>query len=88
MVKILLQLVKKSILLHALMAVGIGYMMSLPTLADFKWDVFGVALMGLGFVFSGSASLNHLQEMHYDMQMDRTSKRPLPSGNVSINFEI
>ena len=68
------------------MAVGIGYVMSLPTLVDFQWDLFGVAILGYGLIFSGSASLNHLQENYYDNLMDRTAKRPLPSGEVSVSF--
>ena len=52
-------------------ASGKIYLMILPVL-------FGVLLLAFG-----SAALNHYQEKDFDLKMDRTKGRPIPSGKIS-----
>lgn len=40
-------------------------------------------LLGTYLVCGGSATLNHYLEREYDLKMDRTKNRPLPSGRIS-----
>lgn len=39
-------------------------------------------LTGVLLLAFGSAALNHLQEKEFDSMMDRTKKRPIPSGRI------
>lgn len=39
--------------------------------------------LGIFLLACGSSALNHYQERDKDSQMDRTSKRPIPSGRIS-----
>ena len=39
--------------------------------------------IGVLFVAMGSAALNHLQEREFDKLMERTKRRPIPSGQIS-----
>jgi heme o synthase len=41
------------------------------------------ALLGVFCLSSGAMALNQLQERNYDARMNRTSKRPLPSGKMN-----
>jgi protoheme IX farnesyltransferase len=42
------------------------------------------ALIGIGFVSSGTAALNEVMEYKVDANMRRTAKRPLPTGRMSL----
>ena len=44
---------------------------------------FSCAVLGVYFMSAGASALNQFQERNYDAQMDRTSKRPIPAGEVS-----
>ena len=41
-------------------------------------------VLGTFVLACGSAALNQMQDRHYDARMQRTSKRPLPSGELSL----
>ncbi|HMN24140.1 MAG TPA: UbiA family prenyltransferase, partial [Ignavibacteriaceae bacterium] len=41
--------------------------------------------IGILLLACGSAALNHFQERKTDAMMDRTKKRPIPSGKISAS---
>ena len=45
-------------------------------------EIFPV-LLGVLMLAFGSAALNHYQEKDFDVKMDRTKNRPIPSGRIS-----
>ncbi len=54
-----------------------------PHLANLlKSEQVVVFLLGLYFLSSGSFAVNQAQEWRLDLKMDRTSKRPIPSGKI------
>lgn len=40
-------------------------------------------LIGILLLACGSAAMNHYQERNFDLLMDRTKRRPIPSGKIS-----
>lgn len=47
-----------------------------------------IPVLGLFLTACGSAVINQLQEMDRDALMERTKKRPLPSGRISYRFAV
>lgn len=46
-------------------------------------DVLLLGNLGIGLAAAGAAAINHLVDRHIDLVMARTSKRPLPSGELN-----
>ncbi len=56
-----------------------GYLLYSPSLrANLLLTVAGIFLLA-----SGASALNQMQEFRFDSQMERTRRRPLPSGRIS-----
>ncbi len=77
-----LKLTKSGIVWFVLLTAALGF--SLAIAGGNEWDgsAFALILIGLYLVSSGSFSLNQAQEWRLDGQMNRTSKRPIPSGMI------
>ena len=45
-------------------------------------------LFGVLLIAFGSAALNHVQEKEFDIKMDRTKSRPIPSGRISADSSL
>jgi len=79
-----LKLGKFTIALPVALTGFLGYFMARPSLDLFAlYTVFGIFLLALG-----SGALNQIQERHTDARMKRTSRRPLPSGDISLHSAI
>lgn len=50
----------------------------------FNWTVFANAMIGITLLAFGVATLNQVWERKTDALMERTAKRPLPTGKVSV----
>lgn len=81
-VRLFFQLIKITITLPVTFLAFIGY-----NLVETSFN-FRVLLVSLGvFLLAGAAStLNQIIEMRYDSIMERTRKRPLPAGKVSLTY--
>jgi protoheme IX farnesyltransferase len=79
-VKNYIALTKPRITWLILMSMGVGYFFGLKD--NFAWLVFLHALVGTGLIASGTAALNQWWEHLADAKMDRTNKRPIPSGLI------
>lgn len=61
-----------------------GYAASLPLGHELDLLEPLLLLFGLYWVSSGSFALNQAQEWRLDVKMERTAKRPIPSGLISV----
>jgi protoheme IX farnesyltransferase len=77
--KLLAELGKIRITVAVSLSTSLGYIMYRERLDS------GILLpvLGLWLLAMGSAALNHYQERELDARMDRTRKRPIPSGRIS-----
>ncbi len=77
------ELTKGGIVTLVLISVLGGYVIARSPEIEFGWSRLIWTLIGLLLVASGSSALNQLQEQGLDARMERTRKRPLPSGLIS-----
>jgi heme o synthase len=78
-IKILSELVKFKITTFVTVTTAFGYIAACGRIdINIISVLFGVLLLAFG-----SAALNHFQEKDFDVKMDRTKHRPLPSGRIS-----
>lgn len=82
--KILAELTKIRITLFVSLTTILGYVLASGKITyDLILPVFGLLMIACG-----SAVINHIQERKTDALMDRTKKRPLPSGKVTLKETI
>jgi protoheme IX farnesyltransferase len=48
-----------------------------------SWDILVAGLVGIGFLSSAAAVINHVVDRRIDSQMARTFNRPLPKGKIT-----
>lgn len=77
--KIFFELTKIRITLFVMLTTAFGYIA-----ASSQIDIRIIpVLIGVLLLAFGSAALNHYQEKDFDSKMNRTNKRPIPSGRIS-----
>src|SRR6185312_6425893 len=78
----LITLAKPEITMMVTISTGLAYLM-----ASDSFQVVGLlnAMLGTGMIAGGAGALNQYLERGRDATMRRTSKRPLPSGQVTVN---
>lgn len=74
------ELTKPSITFLILISTALGYYLGGDGIEDYV--KFLVTLLGSCLVSSGAGALNHFAEMESDWLMERTKKRPLPTGLI------
>ena len=72
------------IVFFALLTAALSYTLSLSHFAEFSWSRFLWFMLAFYFVCSGSFIFNQAQERKADKKMNRTKKRPLPLGKISL----
>lgn len=76
------QLIKYSILKHALITFSIGYFLAVfPNSIDHLHYI--AVSIGFLLIAAASATINHIMESEFDAKMSRTMHRPIASGKVS-----
>ena len=81
MIKTILELSKVRITAAVALTTGAGFL-----LASGRFDVHMILpILGIFILACGSSAINHYQERDKDALMERTSKRPIPSGRISEN---
>jgi heme o synthase len=78
-IKILSELVKFRITTFVTVTTAFGY---IAACGRIDINIIPV-LLGVILLAFGSAALNHFQEKDFDVKMDRTKGRPIPSGRIS-----
>jgi len=79
--RLLLELSKARITVAVTFSVTTGYVLFAGRIdGGLVFPAFGVFLLACG-----SATINHVQEWRTDAKMDRTRRRPIPSGRISAS---
>ena len=79
MLKTLLELIKPKITVAVMLTTITGYVLAA---GRFQWHM-AITVAGLFLLAAGSAALNQFQEHRNDAIMQRTARRPIPSGRIS-----
>ena len=77
-----IELTKPRITCFILMSAAIGFLCGVHSGVAWTWLSLVNALAGTGLLASGTAALNQWYEREADGRMNRTSKRPIPSGRI------
>ncbi|HZQ21816.1 MAG TPA: heme o synthase [Terriglobales bacterium] len=79
------ELTKSSVTTLIVMTAWCGYYFGCQKagVTSLSWGLLH-ALLGIGMVSSGTATLNEVMEHEVDGQMRRTARRPLPAGRMSL----
>jgi len=77
-----IELLKPSILFHALITFSIGFSLHQQSPFPFSF-AYWMSLTGFACLAGSGATLNHLLEIESDKKMTRTQLRPLASGKIS-----
>lgn len=77
-----LTLCKPRVVLLMLLTMWAG--MYLATDHPLPWSLWIAATIGIAFLSSAAASVNHIIDRRIDAMMERTKHRPLPTGSVSL----
>lgn len=83
-IRILLELNKVRITVAVTLTTMAGYILAKGTVDDEMI----MPVLGIFILACGSAALNHIQDRDKDAIMPRTSKRPIPSGDLSTSMAM
>lgn len=79
-----LELTKPRIALMVLVTAALGYYLGVVFTGEFPgWLSFVFAMLGTAMAGGGASALNQYLERDIDARMERTRKRPLPTGAIS-----
>ncbi len=79
--RVYLTLTKPKVVALMLLTALVGMCLAVPNGLPIQQTVFG--MLGIGLMAGSAAAFNHLIDRRIDGQMSRTSRRPLPSGELS-----
>ena len=82
MLKAYLDLTKSGIVIFVIFSGLVGFVLGSPFGRPFETQDVIVFLVGLYLLSSGSLAINQAQEWRLDVKMNRTEKRPIPSGKI------
>lgn len=82
MLKSYLDLTKSGIVILVIFTGLVGFVLGSPFGHPFETQDVIVFLVGLYLLSSGSLAINQAQEWRLDVKMNRTEKRPIPSGKI------
>ncbi|KGP63024.1 protoheme IX farnesyltransferase [Legionella norrlandica] len=77
-----IELCKPRVVLLMLLTVIVGMYLASPGWINLK--LIAWTLLGIGLCAGSAAAINHLVDRHVDSVMDRTKKRPVAYGRVSV----
>ena len=75
------EMTKPKVVMLLLLTALVG--MCLATEDWVSWDILIAGLIGIGFLSSAAAVINHVVDRRIDSQMARTFNRPLPKGKIT-----
>ena len=78
----LIELFKLRMTSHILITTVIGFYIASPV--EFDWVKLGWTLLGTGLLAISAFCFNQAMEKEFDSVMERTQKRPVPTGRVKV----
>lgn len=81
-----MELTKAEIVLLEVITLIAGFLIGQSLETSFQWESFIFTLVGVSLLALAAGALNQIQEREEDAMMDRTKKRPLPSGRLTLRF--
>jgi protoheme IX farnesyltransferase len=84
LIPVIAEIIKLRITVLVSFTTALGYILAVNNINK---AIF-LAPLGIFLLACGSAAINHYQERYSDLQMKRTSKRPLPAGSVKPSFVL
>ena len=82
----ILELTKSEIVLLEAITLVAGFLIGHSNEHAFQWHSFFFSTVGVCCLALASGALNQIQEHQEDSKMERTKKRPIPSGKITIRF--
>ncbi len=82
----LLEVTKPKVVLLLVFTAIVGMVLAVPGMVPLQETVFGI--IGIGMASASAAAINHVVDQHADAQMKRTSKRPIPQGNLTTTHVL
>jgi protoheme IX farnesyltransferase len=76
-------LTKPRVVLLMLITALVGMLLAVPACPS--WTLMALALIGIAFSAGAAAVVNHLMDQRFDAHMQRTAKRPLPTGKIKAS---
>jgi protoheme IX farnesyltransferase len=80
-----LMLGKAGITAMVLVTTAAGILLAPASVSPLQW---ALTLLGTALVSAGSAALNQVVERHIDARMQRTARRPIPSGRMPVQVAL
>jgi protoheme IX farnesyltransferase len=84
--KIWLELAKARLSLLVTFSSAFGYALAMGGRVD--WMVLTTLILGGFFVSASAGTINQILERDVDKLMERTKKRPLPSGQITVSYAV
>ena len=81
-----LELCKPKVVALIVFTAMVGMLLSTPGMVDIATFIF--ASIGIGLAAASGAAINHWVDQKIDSRMERTQRRPLPTGGLSSNSAI
>lgn len=81
-----LELCKPKVVALIVFTAVVGMLLSTPGMVDIPTFIF--ASIGIGLAAASGAAINHWVDQKIDSKMERTQRRPLPTGGLSSNSAI
>lgn len=82
--KLIVELTKLKITIGVCLTVAMGHFLFTESLST---SVF-LPILGVFLLACGSATLNHIQDARIDKKMERTRRRPIPSGRIGKDWAL
>jgi len=83
-----IELTKPRITCFILMSTAIGFLCGAHFAHGWSWITLLHTLIGTGLIASGTAALNQWYESDGDALMNRTKRRPIPSGRITARHAL
>lgn len=77
----LIEVTKPKVVLLLVFTAIVGMVLAVPGMVPLQETFFGI--LGIGLASASAAAINHVVDQRADAQMKRTSRRPIPMGNLT-----
>jgi protoheme IX farnesyltransferase len=83
-----LKLCKPNVVALLVLTAVVGMLLASPGIEHMPWGNFLFGTLGITLVSASAAAINHIIDNRIDEKMQRTHKRPIPQGKISMKEAI